>query len=76
MGLSTADGKVSVVVATTEAAREIGVGAGAVLRPLLAAIDGRGGGKDDVAQGGGALAEGVPAALAAVDDAVLAARGA
>jgi alanyl-tRNA synthetase len=73
VGFAAADGKASVVVATTEAARSLGVGAGAVLRPLLPAVDGRGGGKDDVAQGGGTNAEGIAAALRGVDDAVRAA---
>jgi alanyl-tRNA synthetase len=37
---------------------------------VLAHVDGRGGGKDDVAQGGGTSPAGIPAALAAVDEAV------
>ncbi len=73
VGFAASDGKASVVVATTETARSQGVGAGSVLRSVLPAIDGRGGGKDDVAQGGGTLPEGIPAALAGVDDAVRAA---
>ncbi|MDO5644927.1 MAG: alanine--tRNA ligase [Dermabacter sp.] len=48
-----ADGRVSLVVATNAPAREIGLKAGAILRDAAQAMGGRGGGKDDLAQGGG-----------------------
>jgi alanyl-tRNA synthetase len=43
-----------VLVATNEAARELGVKAGALVRTAAGILGGGGGGKDDVAQGGGA----------------------
>ena len=70
VGLAPSDGKVSAVVAATPAAVERGVTARALLQTVLAHVDGRGGGKDDVAQGGGTSPAGIPAALAAVDEAV------
>ena len=69
-GLAAADGKVSALVVSTPAAVERGVSARTLLQALLPHVDGRGGGKDDVAQGGGTSPAGIPAALAAVDDAV------
>jgi alanyl-tRNA synthetase len=62
--LGSADGKVSLVVATNEAARERGLSANALLRAAAPAVGGRGGGKDDVAQGGGTEASGIDQALA------------
>jgi alanyl-tRNA synthetase len=47
------DGKVSVVTATNDAARARGLSANALLRELAPVVGGRGGGKDDLAQGGG-----------------------
>jgi alanyl-tRNA synthetase len=70
VGLAPSDGKVSAVVAATAQAIEAGVSARGVLQTLLTHVDGRGGGKDDVAQGGGTSPEGIAAALAAVDEAV------
>ena len=63
VGTAVADGKVSVVVATNEAGRAEKQSANAVLQAALAVLGGRGGGKDDMAQGGGT-------ALDAVDDAI------
>ncbi len=62
--LGAADGKVSVVVATNQAARDRGLSANTLLRAAAEAVGGRGGGKDDVAQGGGSDAEGIDQALA------------
>ena len=76
VGLAAGDGKVSAVVAATPAAVERGVTARGLLQTVLTHVDGRGGGKDDVAQGGGTSPAGVPAALAAVDEAVRAAASA
>ncbi len=59
-----------VVVATTPAARERGLKAGALVKVAAAALGGGGGGKDDLAQGGGTDASAVPAALEAVRAAV------
>ncbi len=62
--LGAAADKVSVVVATNDAARERGLSANSLLRVAAAAVGGRGGGKDDVAQGGGTEASGIDQALA------------
>jgi alanyl-tRNA synthetase len=59
-------GKVSFVVATTAAARAQGMAAGALVPVFAPAVGGRGGGKPDLAQGGGTEPEGIPAALAAL----------
>jgi alanyl-tRNA synthetase len=64
--IGVADGKPSVVAATNERAREAGLSANALVRAASPAIGGRGGGKDDVAQGGGSDASGVDQALADV----------
>jgi alanyl-tRNA synthetase len=60
------DGKVSVVAATNEEARGRGLSANAIVGAVGPHVGGRGGGKDDVAQGGGSDAGGIDAALAAV----------
>jgi alanyl-tRNA synthetase len=56
------EGKVSFVVATTQAARDRGVAAGKLVPSFASAVGGRGGGKPDLAQGGGSDPSGVPAA--------------
>ncbi len=58
--------KVSFVVATTAAARERGLAAGALVPVFGPAVGGRGGGKPDLAQGGGTEPDGIPVALAAL----------
>ncbi|MEV0679549.1 alanine--tRNA ligase [Actinosynnema sp. NPDC050436] len=58
--------KVSFVVATTEAARSLGLAAGRLVPAFAPAVGGRGGGKPDLAQGGGTDPAGVAQALAAV----------
>ena len=60
------DGKVSFVVATTESARDKGIAAGKLIGTFASTVDGRGGGKPDLAQGGGADPSGVPAAIDAL----------
>ncbi len=65
----TAD-KPSVVVSTGEGARRLGVTAGSLVGLAAAELGGRGGGKDDLAQGGGTHGSDAPAALAAVTAAV------
>ena len=50
--------KPAVVIATTEGARHRGLSAGELVRVATAALGGRGGGKDDLAQGGGTNAAG------------------
>ncbi|HET9128665.1 MAG TPA: alanine--tRNA ligase [Propionibacteriaceae bacterium] len=58
--------KPSAVVATTEAARVRGARAGALIALATAELGGRGGGRDDLAQGGGTNAAGAPQAIDAV----------
>ena len=58
--------KPMLVVATTAAARELGAKAGALVALGAAKLGGKGGGRDDLAQGGGTDAAGAPAALAAI----------
>ncbi|MDN5570166.1 MAG: alanine--tRNA ligase [Propionibacteriaceae bacterium] len=60
------DAKPVVTVVTTEAARALGAKAGALVGVAAAELGGRGGGKDDLAQGGGPDAAGAPRALEAV----------
>ena len=65
-----ADGRVSLVVATNAPAREQGFKAGALLKDAAAAMGGRGGGKEDLAQGGGGEPGRQTEALAAVRTAI------
>ena len=58
------------MVATTTGARERGLRAGALVKDACAALGGRGGGKDDLAQGGGSDSTGIDKALASVEAAV------
>ncbi|MBI3688986.1 MAG: alanine--tRNA ligase [Actinobacteria bacterium] len=71
--LTRADGRVSFAVAVNEAARGRGLTAGALVQVLAPAVDGRGGGKDDFAQGAGGRPDGIPTAVRLVRDAVAAA---
>ena len=54
------------VVAVNPAAQELGLRATELVKPLSAAVNGRGGGKADLAQGSGKGAAGIDAALAAL----------
>jgi alanyl-tRNA synthetase len=60
-------GKATLVVATNPGARERGLNAGDLVK---AALQGRGGGNAELAQGGGRPADEVPALLAAVEAAL------
>lgn len=64
--LGVADGKVAVVAAVNEAGQAAGLSAGALVKAVGPLVGGKGGGKADVAQGGGTDVAGVDAALAAV----------
>jgi alanyl-tRNA synthetase len=64
---SRANGKASLIVAVNAAAKALGIAAGALVK---GALNGRGGGSDDLAQGGGADAAQAPALLAAVEQLV------
>ncbi len=64
--IARGEGRVPVVVATNEGARDRGARAGDLIKLAVAEVGGRGGGKPDFAQGGGSDPDGIPAALAAV----------
>ncbi|MFD3537002.1 alanine--tRNA ligase [Streptomyces sp. NPDC058664] len=64
---TTANGKPLTVIATNEAARERGLKAGELVRTAAKTLGGGGGGKPDVAQGGGTNPEAVGEAIAAVE---------
>ncbi len=69
IGTQPGDGgvtKVAVVAAVNDAARERGVSANALVGAVGPLVGGRGGGKDDVAQGGGSDASRIDEALAVV----------
>jgi alanyl-tRNA synthetase len=65
--VGTGGGKPAVVVAVNQAARERGLSASTLVKVATAALGGSGGGKDDVAQGGGTDATGVDQALSDVE---------
>ena len=69
------DGKVSVVAATNDEARARGLSAGELVRAVGPLLGGKGGGKDDVAQGGGSDASRIDEALALVSTEVARAAG-
>ena len=63
---SAEGGSVPYVVAANAAAQDLGLRADELVRRLAEAVDGRGGGKADLAQGSGKAPAGIDAALAAV----------
>ncbi|MGW0562325.1 alanine--tRNA ligase [Streptomyces sp. NPDC003016] len=67
---TTANGRPLTVIATNEAARERGLKAGELVRTAAKTLGGGGGGKPDVAQGGGQNPEAIGDAVAAVERAV------
>jgi alanyl-tRNA synthetase len=75
LGASVEDGRVALVGVVNDRARELGLTAKALLDAALPAVDGRGGGKDDIAQGGGTRPEGLDDAFAAAQAAVAALAG-
>ncbi|WP_028645279.1 alanine--tRNA ligase [Nocardioides sp. URHA0020] len=64
--IGSAGGKVSVVAATNDEARARGLSANDLVRAVGPLVGGKGGGKDDVAQGGGTDASRIDEALAVV----------
>jgi alanyl-tRNA synthetase len=54
------------VIAVNAAAQDLGIRANDLVKQLAAAVDGRGGGKADLAQGSGKDSSGIDAALDAV----------
>jgi len=67
---SAADGKVSLIATVNPAAQQRGLSANDLLKAAAGPVGGRGGGKPDVAQGGGTDPAGIPAALAAVEQTI------
>jgi len=59
----TADGKVALLAAGTQAAVDAGFDAGAVVREAAPCVGGKGGGRPNMAQAGGSDASGIDAAL-------------
>jgi alanyl-tRNA synthetase len=59
-------GSVPYVVAANSAAQDLGLKSGDLVKVLATAVDGRGGGKPDLAQGSGRNAAGIDAALEAL----------
>jgi alanyl-tRNA synthetase len=59
-------GSVPYAVAANPAAQDLGLRANDLIKPLAAAVDGRGGGKADLAQGSGKDSSGIDAALDAL----------
>ncbi|TDD85711.1 alanine--tRNA ligase [Saccharopolyspora karakumensis] len=63
---SAEEGKVSFVVGVNDAARDKGIAAGKLVPSFAAEVGGRGGGKPDMAQGGGSNPAGITAAIGAL----------
>jgi alanyl-tRNA synthetase len=76
VGATVDEGKVALVVIANDAAIALGVTAGDVLKAALTMVDGRGGGKPDMAQGGGTKVAGLQNALIAARDLVTSKVGA
>jgi alanyl-tRNA synthetase len=70
--IGSGGGKASVVIAVNEAGRAAGISANTLVRAASEVLGGKGGGKDDVAQGGGADASRAGEALTAVRSALAA----
>jgi alanyl-tRNA synthetase len=68
--ISVADGKPVLVCAVSDAARDKGIKAGALVKIGSTLLGGGGGGKDDFAQGGGTSASEVTNALTAIEKAL------
>lgn len=68
------DTKPSLVVATTASARELGLDAGRLLGPGAQALGGKGGGKADIAQGGGTDAGQAETSFRAIAEAITTVR--
>lgn len=62
------DGKISLAAAVNQRGQDAGLSARELLAAALPAVDGRGGGKVDMAQGGGSKPEGLEDAFTAVRD--------
>ncbi len=70
IGSAVHDGKVALITGANQAAIDLGITANQLLQAALPCVGGRGGGKDEMAQGGGTDPSGVAAAFTAVTDLV------
>ncbi len=61
--IASTDGKVSIVIAANDLAIAKGISAGTLLSKIASVIDGKGGGKPELAQGGGTNVSAIPDAL-------------
>jgi len=68
IGAGISSDKVNVVVATNDAARKKNLNAGEILNLVLAKLDGKGGGKPDMAQGAGTNVSDAKNVIAGVDN--------
>jgi alanyl-tRNA synthetase len=68
IGAGISSDKVNVVVATNDAARKKNLNAGEILNLVLAKLDGKGGGKPDMAQGAGTNISDAKNVIAGVDN--------
>lgn len=64
------EGKVVLIVATTEMARASGISSGKLVKIASELLGGGGGGKDDIAQGGGVETEKIGLAITAIEQAI------
>lgn len=76
VGAAVDGDKVSVVAAANDLAQQRGASANDLLRATLAEVDGKGGGKADIAQGGGANSQGLERGFEAAVSALKSALGA
>ena len=66
VGATVTNGRVAMVSVVNARAQDLGLTAKSLLDAALPAVDGRGGGKDDIAQGGGTRIDGIDDAFGAV----------
>ena len=66
VGAAIAEGRVALTVGINPHAQSLGLSASALLQTMLPSVEGRGGGKDDMAQGGGTRVEGIDEGFEAV----------
>jgi alanyl-tRNA synthetase len=66
VGAAVAEGRVALIVGINPHALSLGLSASTLLQAMLPAVEGRGGGKDDMAQGGGTRVEGIDEGFEAV----------
>jgi alanyl-tRNA synthetase len=64
---ATIDDKVTLIVATSAKARELGASSGALVKAASTVLGGGGGGKDNIAQGGGPLTSKLKESISAIE---------